>query len=414
MLSLAVLRQRNFRLLLLTRMGGAFALQCQGIIVGWQIYSLTRDPLMLGLTGLAEAVPALLCALVAGHVVDINPPKRVFACCLGVLALNTLMLLLVGGAFVAAPGGILPWIFSGVFISGVARAFIMPSNFSMLALMVPRKDIAAASAWLSSGFQVAAIGGPAIAGIIYGGYGARIAWVLPFLAITLSFFLILFAKVPPRKAAEKREPALQSIAAGWKFIFSSKILLPVMALDMLAVLFGGVIAMLPAYADEVLHVGSEGLGILRAAPAVGAIVTALLMAARPMKTVPAQRLLWAVAGFGVAIIAFGLSKSFLFSVVCLAASGAFDSISMIVRGTLMQLSVPDRMQGRVSAVNSMFIISSNEIGAFESGVAAKLLGLVPSIVLGGIGTLLVVGMTALLAPAMRRTVVSPDDHPGGA
>jgi MFS family permease len=390
-----------------------FAMQCQGVIVGWQVYSLTRDPFMLGLTGLAEAVPAILCALVAGHIVDVNPPKKVFAACLGAMTLNTLLLLLVGGSFIEAPGGILPWIFGGVFISGLARAFIMPANFSMLALLVPRKDIPAASAWLSSGFQVAAIGGPAIAGLIYGGYGARVAWMLPAFSVLAAFVMVVFLKVPARAKAEKREPAFQSIKAGWKFIFSSKILLPVMALDMLAVLFGGVIAMLPAYADQVLHTGSEGLGVLRAAPAIGAIFMALMMAVRPMQAVSARRLLWAVAGFGVCIIGFGLSHSFILSVVFLAMSGVFDSVSMIVRGTLMQLSVPDRMQGRVSAVNSMFIISSNEIGAFESGVMASLFGLVPSIVIGGIGTLLVVMATALFAPAMRRTVISPDDphHP---
>ncbi len=212
------------------------------------------------------------------------------------------------------------------------------------------------------------------------------------------------------KSSEQREPAVQSIKAGWKFILGNRVLLSVMALDMFAVLFGGAVAILPAFADTVLHIGSEGLGMLRAAPAIGSISMALFLALRPMQHIRARTLLWVITGFGVCMIGFGLSQHFLVAAFFLMLSGAFDSVSMVVRGTLMQLLIPERMRGRVSAVNSMFIISSNEIGAFESGAAASLLGLVPSILFGGAMTLLVVASTALLAPPLRRLVINTEDH----
>ncbi len=409
-LSFSILRLRDFRLLLFTRAFTLMALQCQAVIIGWQIYSLTHSPFLLGLAGLVEAVPAIICALFAGHAVDIGRPHRIYSLSLGAEALNTFILFLLAGGILMTPGpDLLPWIFAGVFISGLARSFIMPASFSMLPRIVPRADIPAASAWLNSGFQIAAISGPALAGIIYGGYGARVAWLLPVSFMLAGFAMVNFIRLPVHAPPERRDPALVSIRAGWAFILKNPVLLSVMTLDMFAVLFGGAVALLPAYADQVLHVGSEGLGLLRAAPAMGAVITALVLAVRPMKILTGRRLLFAVAGFGLCMIGFGASKVFWLSLVFLAFSGAFDSVSMIVRGTLMQLLTPDDMRGRVSSVNSMFIISSNEIGAFESGTAAKLLGLVPSVVVGGIMTLAVVALTALLSPGLRKAVVSADD-----
>jgi MFS family permease len=406
--SFDILGLRDFRFLMLTRMMGVMALQIQAVIVGWQIYSLTHDTFLLGLTGLAEAVPALTCALFAGHVVDISRPHRVYTVCLTVLVLNTFMLLVsTGGLFGAPVANILPFIFSGIFISGVARSFIMPSTFSLLPQIVPRAQIPAASATLTTTFQIGTIAGPAIAGIIYGGYGPRVAWVLPFILMLVAFVALRCISPDYRhyRSKEQREPAVKSIKAGWRFIFQNKVLLSVMALDMFAVLFGGAVAMLPAFADQVLHVGSEGLGALRAAPAIGAVATALLLSAIPMKRIRASHLLIVVTGFGLCMIGFGLSHVFWLAAGFLALSGVFDSVSMVIRGTLMQLLTPENMRGRVSAVNSMFIISSNEIGAFESGLAARALGLVPSIIMGGIGTLLVVALVAGLSPRLRRTVV---------
>ena len=406
-LSFSVLALRDFRLLLLTRFCIGVALQAQAVIVGWQIYSLTKDPFLLGLTGLTEAIPAIFCAFFAGHFVDTNHPRWIYIGCLAALVLNTGILLLMAGGILIEPGmHQIPWIFCGVFISGVARSFIMPSSFSLLARLVTRKDIPSASAWMSSGMQIAMIGGPAIAGLVYGGYGPRIAWLIPMFMVTMALAMMLLLRTPP---IEKPVPTglnmWESIREGWAFILSKPVLLSVMVLDMFAVLFGGAVAMLPAYADQVLHVGSEGLGLLRASPALGAVTMALILAVRPMQVISAKRLMFAVAGFGCCMIGFGLSKIFLLSVFCLALSGVFDSISVVVRGTLMQILTPDQMRGRVSAVNSMFIISSNEIGSFESGTAARFLGLIPSVVIGGFASLAVVASVAWLSPQFRKTVV---------
>lgn len=405
-LNFSVLRIRNFRLLLATRMFVGMALQAQAVIVGWQIYSLTHDPFKLGLTGLTEAIPALLGALFAGHFIDIGEPRNIYRGCIFSLMLNILSLLFVAGGFAGLGAAHLEiFIFASVFISGLARSFAMPANFAMLQRVVTREEVPSAAAWMSSGMQASFIAGPALAGLVYGGYGARGAWVLPALLITMAFFCVNFLTIKHESSKEKREAAWVSIKAGWTFILKTPVLLSLMALDMFAVLFGGAVAMLPAYADQVLHVGSEGLGALRAAPALGAVSTALILAVRPMKQITAMRMFWAVAGFGGCMIGFGLSHLFWLSLAFLAVSGIFDSISMLIRGTLMQLLTPDTMRGRVSAINSMFIISSNEIGSFESGTAARFLGLVPSVVFGGCMTLMVVLITACSSKKLRRTVV---------
>lgn len=412
-LSYAVLRNRNFRLLLGTRLAAVFGLQAQAVIVGWQVYTLTHDAFMLGLVGLTEAIPAIVCALFAGHIVDISRPHRVFMIALAGLTTCALGLLLIAGDYVKLPHQhVLAVLFIGVFLSGIARSFIMPASFTLLSQIVPRHDIPAAGAWMTSGFQLAAITGPAIAGMIYGGYGSHIAWFMPVAFLTVSLFAVSAIGRDHRqfrRAVEQREPAVQSIKAGWRFVLHNRVLLPIMALDMFAVLFGGAVAILPAFADQILHTGSEGLGLLRASPAVGSIMTALYFAVNPMKKIRASWLLSVIVGFGVCMICFGLSKSFYAAAFFLAASGAFDSVSMVIRGTLMQLLIPDAMRGRVSALNSMFIISSNEIGAFESGAAASLLGLVPSIVIGGCMTLLVAGFTAVFCTDLRKLVVETEE-----
>ncbi len=413
-LSYDVLRNRDFRRLMATRLCGIFGLQAQAVIVGWQVYTITKDPLMLGLVGLVEAVPAILFALFAGHIVDNNKPHRIFRNCLAVHALISFALLLVAGGMVGASDNIiLIALFAGVFLSGITRSFIMPASFTLLSQIVPRHNIPAASAWLSSGFQLAAIGGPATAGLVYGGYGSSVAWFMPLIFIVGAFVAI--SGIAPHfkhyKSQEKREPALQSIRAGWRFVIGNKVLLPIMTLDMFAVLFGGAVAILPVFADQILHTGSEGLGLLRAAPAVGSIITALYFALKPMKIIRATTLFYVITGFGICMVCFGLSTSFWTASFFLALSGAFDSVSMVIRSTLMQLLIPDTMRGRVSSLNGMFIISSNEIGAFESGAAASLLGLVPSIVIGGSITLVVVGITATCCPELRRLVVHTDKKP---
>ncbi len=407
-LSFTVMKIGDFRRLWATRSLALMAMQAQAVVVGWQVYSLTHNPFMLGLTGLVEAIPALCCALFAGHIVDISKPFRVYQICLSVLALNSFLLLLFAGGLVSLPGAnVVLIIYAGVFISGLARAFIMPSSFSLLPQIVGRGEISAAAGWLSAGVEIATISGPAIAGLIYAYGGVHRAWMLPttLLFISVAFFSGMSKPIRHYKSDHVREPAPKAIAAGWKFILSNPVLLSVMALDMFAVLFGGAVSMLPAYADQVLHVGAQGLGFLRATPAVGAITMSLFLATRPFRKIKATTLMVAVTGFGLSMIGFGLSTTFWMAAMFLAFSGFCDAVSVVIRTTLVQLLTTDAVRGRVSSVNSMFIISSNEIGAFESGLAARCLGLVPSVVFGGVMTLVVVALTATLSPKFRKKVV---------
>ena len=409
--STEILHNREFIKLLIMRLMVAVTLQAQAVIVGWQVYSLTKDALYLGLIGLTEAVPALTAALFAGYIVDRVRPYFVLKCGLIVLVINTLILFLVAGQHVAIHSSFtLPIIFFCVFISGLARSFLIPANFALIPLIVKRSQLSAASAWLSSGFHVASISGPAVAGIIYGVYGAGGAWLLPLITMTTAALMMLNLKtVRDYKNPPSDAKAMDSIKEGWFFILKNPVMLSVMTLDMFAILFGGAVAMLPVYAAEVLHVGSEGLGLLRASPAIGAVIVGLLLAFYPLKTISAKRLLLAVAGFGLCIIGFGLSKIFLLSCLFLALSGATDCISMVYRNTIMQWLTPDHMRGRVASVNGMFITSSNEIGAFESGISAKALGTVPSVVFGGMMTLIVVASISWLSPQFRKTVLHADE-----
>ncbi|MCK6418756.1 MAG: MFS transporter [Alphaproteobacteria bacterium] len=402
-LSITLLRQRNFRYLLLTRMLVFMGLQAQAVVVGWQVYSLTGSVLLLGLTGLAEAVPALLAALYAGYIVDHAPLRRTYLLCLLALFGNTLILLVVtGGTLHLADHFVLIALFSGVFFSGLARSFVMPTTFSLVALIVPRADMASASSWQTAAAQMAMIGGPSLAGITYGISGASGAWLFVTALMALSLWTGSRIDINNNDNNSKRPPAWESIKQGWRFLLHNRTLLSIMSLDMLAVLFGGAVAILPAFAHEILHLGAGGLGILRAAPALGAILTALFFALIPMRLITGWRMFLVVAGFGLSMVGFGLSTTLWAAVLFLALSGAFDSVSMVIRGTLMQILTPDDMRGRVSSVNSMFIISSNEIGAFQSGVMAALIGLVPSIIFGGAGTLIVVAVTAWLSPGFRK------------
>lgn len=404
-LSFSILKNANFRNLVSTRFFVVAGLQSQAVIVGWQVYELTHSPLMLGMIGLTEAVPAILCSLIAGHFVDTHSPAKIYRAALGLLALNALVLLVIAGRYVETSDHfILAALFIGTAFSGFARSFIMPAAFSLLPMIVGRSEFSAAAGWQGATMQTALIGGPALGGLIYGGYNAHGAWLFPVAAMALATALCTRIRVPARvkAAAEHRVSAAKSIVEGWRFLLHNRALLSLMSLDMLAVLFGGAIAILPAFAHQVLGLGAEGLGILRAGPALGAVLTALFFAMIPMRVITARRMLIVVGGFGISMIGFGLSTAFIPALVFLILAGAFDSVSVVIRGTLMQVLTPDNMKGRVSSVNAMFIISSNEIGAFVSGAGAALLGLVPSIVAGGIGTLIVVGATAILSRDFRK------------
>ncbi|MBL8640488.1 MAG: MFS transporter [Alphaproteobacteria bacterium] len=404
--SYAILKKQNFRLLIATRMFSNMALQSLSVIIGWQIYELTNDPLMLGLIGLTEAVPAIIGALFSGYIVDISTPHHVYKACITALILNLLFLLSVGGGFFSVPqGAVIPLLFLGIFVSGLARSFLMPAHFSITPQIVDKKDYASANGWSNTAFQVSVIMGPILGGAVYGFYGVSSAWILPISFMILALLCILNIKnLREYEKFDKKGRVIENIIDGWKFILLNPMLLTVMALDMLAVLFGGAIAILPAFAAEVLMVGPEGLGILRTAPGLGAIVSAIYLALRPMKIFTLQRMLWSVIGFGLSMIGFGLSTSFLLCFVFLGLSGLFDTVSVIIRSTLKQILTPDHMRGRVSSISFMFVVSSNEIGSFESGVAARALGLVPSILFGGIMTLFVAGITFYMTPSLRKHV----------
>jgi len=399
----AVLKVKDFRLFISFRFFMTIAIQMQSIIVGWQVYELTKDPLSLGLIGLAEAIPFIAIALYAGHVADLFNRKKIILWFEILFLCGTAALLLyafyTGGLIKVI--GILP-IYIVVAISGIARAFIYPSTIALMAQVVPREMYANSSTWNSTIWHIGAITGPAVGGLVYGFFGVRIAYMAVIFFMLFSLVLLSIVKKYPVPPLQEEESLYKRLSTGIRFVFQNQILLGSMSLDMFAVLFGGAVAMLPIFAAEVLKVGPQGLGFLRSAPMVGAVIMSLIIAYRPPMVNAGKSLLIGVTGFGLSIILFALSRNFYLSLGLLMLSGMFDNISVIIRATAMQLITPDEMRGRVASVNSIFIGSSNEIGSFESGVAAKLMGLIPSVIFGGGMTLLIVGLTARFAPLLRR------------
>lgn len=372
----------------------------RAVVVGWQIYAATHDPLALGLIGLAEVLPFFAVVLFAGHVADTANRKHVNVAALTVLCGCALSLLLLVSSD-PAHQRVTP-IYVVIAVSGVARSFLSPARTAMAAELVPREDYENSAAWRSSAWQLAAVGGPAMGGLLYGFAGAHATYGLD---LTLSLIaLVTLVQVPyTRHAASAGTVVLRdSLAEGIRFVMSQPVILAALALDMFSVLFGGAVALLPVFANDILHVGAKGLGILQAAPAAGAVVMSFYIAHRPPMQRAGRDLLLAVAVFGATIVAFALSRSFALSLVILAISGMADNVSVVIRSTLLQVFTPSEMLGRVSAVNSIFIGSSNELGAFESGLAARLLGTVRSVLFGGLMTLGVVGVTAATVPTLRR------------
>jgi MFS family permease len=397
------LRIRDFRWFVTARFALTFGIQMQSVIVGWQIYEITHDALSLGLIGLAEALPFFSISLFAGHVADSVNRKSIILTSSTVYFVSAAGLLLVSTRFesILQTHGVFP-IYAIIFVTGLARGFLSPSQSAFMAQLVPRELYGNASTWSSVSWQLADVTGPAAGGLIYGflGVGAAYSGVVAMTVIGLSSFTRVGRKPVPERKAE--ESIAQSLAGGLKFVFRDQVILSAISLDMFAVFFGGAVAVLPIFADQVLHIGAEGLGFLRAAPAVGSVLMSIIQAHHPFFKRAGRNLLICVLGFGLAIIAFALSKNFYLSLFILFVSGMFDNVSVVIRNTIIQLHTPDEMRGRVSAVNGIFVGSSNELGAFESGVAAKLIGLVPSVVLGGTMALLVVGVVRKFAPKLRR------------
>jgi MFS family permease len=394
------LRNPNFLWYVASYAAVTLGTQIQATVVAWQVYALTKDPLSLGLVGLAEALPFIGAALYAGHIVDRHNRKTLSLIALGVQVLCGVALLVITiRPDLLLAGRVWP-IYGVVGASGLARSFLQPARVALGAEIVPRETYANAVNWRSSLWQLAAVMGPALGGLIYGFSGAPLAYLVE--SILCAIGLGLFARI-----AYTRHPVVagegsigESLTIGIRFLLTQPELLGAQLLDLLSVFFGGAPALLPIFASEILHVGPQGLGILRAAPAAGAVlVSVLLIHRRLRKAGPAFFL--SVAGFGACWIVFALSRSFWLSLVLLMISGMLDNVSVVIRSTLLTLRTPRHMLGRVAAVNQIFIGSSNEIGSFESGVAAKLLGTVRSVILGGVVTLGVVGVTAWKVPALR-------------
>ena len=379
------------------------AIQIQGVAVGWQIYEITHDPLSLGLIGLSEAIPAITVSLYAGHLADVSDRRRIIlfcastllacACALFAFSLDVSSVL---QTFGAAP------VYGVIFVSGIARGFLSPANFSFMPQLVPRELYTNAITWNSTIWEAASVAGPAAGGILIEWAGLRTTYMTDAVLVIAGLTCYAMVHRKPIPEGTRDQGILENIRDGVRFVFRHQLILAAISLDLFAVLFGGAVALLPIFADEILQAGANGFGILRAAPAAGALVMAVWLSYRPIRYRPGRVLLWCVAGFGVCMIAFALSTSFWLSVAILVMSGVFDCVSVILRGILIHTQTPDHMKGRVAAVNSMFIGSSNEIGAFESGVMARAMGVVPSVVFGGVMTLVVTAVTAWKAVTLRR------------
>jgi MFS family permease len=399
----AVIHVKNFRFYLSYRIFMTMASLMQSVIVGWQIYAISHNVLWLGFIGLAEVIPQIGISLFAGHYIDLWNRRKIVNYTTLLLIFGALILLIYSAdaTYFSERFGIIP-IFITIFLTGLARGILGPAQVALLGQLVPRNLYANAATWNSANWQVAAVMGPAIGGLVYGFWGIIPAYSLVLGLYTLSFFMIMLIKIGRHKVIETTEGVFTRIRSGINFVFKTPELLGAFTLDMFAVLFGGAVAMLPVFASDILHIGPQGLGLLRACPAIGATLMAFLLMFRPPMRETGKILFICVLGFGLCMIGFGLSKSFILSGLLLILSGAFDNVSVVIRGTILQLYTPDEMRGRVASVNSIFIGSSNELGAFESGVAAKLMGLVPSVVFGGIMTLAVVFATIRVNKPLRK------------
>ncbi len=381
------------------------ALQIQAVIVGWEIFKITKDPLSLGLIGLAEAIPAISIALYAGHIADVSSKRNIIKWSIITMLFCSFGLLIATSDemhFSFPDHIILTTMYVLIFLSGLARGFYAPTGFSFLSQLVDRSLLTKASTWNSSAWQIAAIIGPALGGLLYATIGITNTFLFVLAFTIISLIAILRIKSKPIIPQNANETIAERLMEGVKFVFKNKVILNALSLDLFSVLFGGAVALLPVFADEILNVGAEGLGLLRAAPSLGASLTMVWISMQKHPKRPGILLLYCVAGFGLSIIGFGLSTNLYLSLFMLFLSGAFDSVSVVIRGNILQLQTPDHMRGRVSAVNTIFIGSSNEIGAFESGVAAKFLNTVPSVIFGGSMTLLIVAYTSLKAKALKK------------
>lgn len=390
----------GFRWLMVYRIATMLSYQIVAVTVGWHIYSLTRDPWQLGLIGLAEVVPFFCVAPFAGHLVDTLPRRKLGMAACTLLGINALVLTMIANGHITAKG---TWpIYAAVMVGGVGRAFLGPIYNALFGRVLQRPQFPKGASLGSVIFQLGLVLGPATGGLIVGHFGKASAYATSTVFVVIAIIALAIMKVTEPVYTQDRGPVFKSIGEGLKFVFGHQILLAALALDMFAVLFGGAISLAPAFIKDVLNAGPEALGFLRGAPALGSVCVALWLSRHPLDKNAGKIMLFAVAGFGACMVGFGLSKVLWLSVLFLLISGMFDGVSVILRSTVLQLATPDDMRGRVSSVNSVFISSSNELGAFYAGSMAKLLGLVPAVVLGGFVTMGIVAAMATFAPRLRK------------
>ena len=400
----AALRVKEFNIFLLVRFLLVFGWSMQFIVIEWQVYSITKDPLSLGIIGLMEIIPAFSMALFAGHIVDNNEKRYLLAICTAAFSFISLGLFLLTSKSIVenwSTNAILYSIYGLVFFGGFLRSFFGPTIFSLVALLVPKKIYPNAATWSTSTWKTAAVSGALFGGFFISWIGVDKTLCVVFILVILSFIVLFQIKKKPILNKKVGEPMLKSLKAGVKFVFKNKVILGVLTLDMIAVLFGGTVAILSVFAQDILNVGPEGFGILNASISLGSIVTMFLTTYIPINKNTGKKMLLSVFIFGLSIIVFGLSSIFWLSILALFISCAADGISMVIRQTILQLKTPDDMRGRVSSVNSMFVGSSNELGAFESGLAAKLVGPVIAVVFGGTMTLITTIASGALNPTLR-------------
>jgi|694.fasta_scaffold13794_5 MFS family permease len=399
-----VLKFKDYRYFTIGRFFIIFAISIQAVVVGWQVYEATKSEWQLGLIGLAEAIPFIFTSLFGGHVADIFSRKKIVVISNFVYLIATILLVLISYYFatIFPVYGLWP-VFAVIFITGIARGFLAPAQSAFLAQLVPRDKLMYAATVGSMNYYGASIIGTAVGGLLCGYIGTYLSYVVVS-SLTLFGLLIMFLMVKDYtyEKKETKNNIFQNIYEGIEFVFKNEYLLTALSLDMFAVLFGGAVAILPAFADKILHVGPQEFGLLRAAPSVGIVVVLLLLAYFPPRKEAGKKLLYCVAGFGLATIAFALSRNFYLCFFFLMLTGVFDGVSVVIRGSIVPMFSPDHMRGRIESVNKIFIGSSNELGSFESGFAARAMGLVPSILFGGCMTMLVVAITWWRAKGLRK------------
>lgn len=407
----AALRFREFNIFLFVRFAMVFAWSMQFVVIEWEVYSITKNPLSLGIIGLMEVIPAVSMALFAGHIVDQREKRGLlFKCIFGFSIVSLGLFLLTWPRIVGdiSTDTVLYAVYFLVFLGGLVRAFLGPTIFSLFSLLVPKKVYPNAATWSSSVWQMGSVVGPAVGGFAIHWIGVH--WSMCFVFAFSLMALLLLLQIPKKPIMNPNigEPIMKSLKEGIKFVMNTRVILGALTLDMFAVLFGGAVALLPIYAQDILKVGPEGFGVLRAAPAVGALLIMFTSAHFPLNKNAGMKLLAAIFGFGICIIVFGVSSWFWVSVIALFLSGATDGISMVIRSTILQLRTPDAMRGRVASVSSMFVGSSNELGAFESGLTAKLMGTVTAVVFGGGMTILTVVGAGVFFPKLRKLDLRKD------